>query len=271
VRGFLAGAIFLTLSLSLSLPADADPQADLQERGTAYLAIIIDDVGNNFSRGKRAIDLPGDLTYAVLPYTRHGSSLARHAHVSGKEVMVHMPMANISEQDIGPGGLIPALRKESFLARLDKALARVPFATGVNNHMGSFMTQQRTEMAWLMKELGRRNLFFVDSRTTPRTVAYEVAQQNRVFSSSRDVFLDNDLTLYDIDVAFRRLVRTARQNGSAIAIGHPHRETLDYLELALPQLESLGIRLVPASTLIAIQKMADLQFAENEQASQGAD
>lgn len=268
MRGFLTGIIFLTLSLSPPLSADPGSQP---KTGTAYLAIIIDDVGNNYSRGQRAIDLPGDLTYAVLPYTRYGAELARQANASGKEVMVHMPMANISDKDIGPGGLVPELRKESFLARVDNALARVPFATGVNNHMGSFMTQQRTEMAWLMNELGRRNMFFVDSRTTPRTVAYEVAQEQRVFSSSRDVFLDNELTLYDIDVAFRQLIRTAKRNGSAIAIGHPHQETLDYLELVLPQLDSIGIRLVPASTLIAIQQMADLQFAENERASQGAD
>jgi polysaccharide deacetylase 2 family uncharacterized protein YibQ len=136
-----------------------------------------------------------------------------------------------------------------------RAVSNVPHAQGINNHMGSALTQERRPMEWLMKEIGDLNFFFVDSRTTPKTIAAGVARRNNLLTSSRDIFLDNDTSVYDIDVQFRKLIRMAKRKGTAIAIGHPYPETLAYLELAIPQLADEGIKIIPASNLVALREI----------------
>lgn len=249
MRGFWIA--FVTLILSASAAA----------KEPAYVAIIIDDVGHSLTAGKRALDLPAALTFSVLPYSEHAQTLAALATSTGKEVMIHMPMTNLGHMPLGPGALEPALTRDDFVSRLATALAKVPGARGLNNHMGSDLTQREIEMGWLMDEVKRRNLYFVDSRTTHRTVASRVAKQKSVFSSSRDVFLDNELTFFDIDASFKRLIRTAKRRGTAIAIAHPHAITLDYLAMALPALADANIVVVPASNLIALQHITEIQLA----------
>lgn len=248
----------LLVGICLVLLPAASAQADTH----AYVAIIIDDMGYHYRRGMRAIQLPLPVTISVIPHTRHSRKLAVSANRQGKEVMVHLPMANMANLPTGPGGLDASLSRQAFRKRLADAVADVPHARGINNHMGSYLTQQRREMSWLMKDLFEQQLFFVDSRTTPNTIASAIADQNRLLSSSRDVFLDNTKSWYEIDRAFRKLIATAKTRGTAIAIAHPHDITLHYLELALPMLAEEGITVLPASTLITLQQMQRL--AENE-------
>lgn len=255
----------LTVSASIMLGAFASAAEP------AYIAIVMDDMGNNLHLGNQALDLPGPITYSVLPNSRYATLMAERANAAGKEVMIHMPMANISHKAMGPGALEPALDHDSFLALLDAAMEQVPYARGMNNHMGSYLTQQPVEMNWLMDEVKKRNLFFVDSRTTAKTVALRVAREKAVFSSSRDVFLDNELNFHAIDRSFSHLVAMARRRGTAIAICHPHQETLDYLKLALPALEQQNINLVPVSNLIALQKIMEVQFAAKKTNSTESD
>ncbi len=241
----IAGLISYNLVLANTARAEADT--------AAFVAIIIDDLGHNLRDGNRALELPGPITYSILPYTRHSQDLARMANQSGREVMLHLPMENVREHDIGPDGLTSRLDKTEFVNILHKALAQVPFAQGINNHMGSYLTQQSEQMHWLMDEISEKHIFFVDSRTTPLSVAADIAKQNRILESSRDIFLDNTQSFYAIDRSFRYLIRLAKTRGSAIAIGHPHAMTLAYLEIALPLLEDEGIQLVSASRLLAMQ------------------
>ena len=250
------GLLIALISLILAAPAFA--------KGPVYVAIIIDDVGNSFSEGQRAINLPAQLTYSILPFTRYAKSLAADAHAKGKEVMLHEPMTNIYGKPIGPGGLVPAFSRSQFTNAFESALASVPFVRGVNNHMGSYLTQQPKQMGWLMQDIKHHHLFFIDSRTTPKTVALKVAEESNVISSRRDVFLDDVLSLYAIDRQFRELIRTARRNGTAIAIGHPHEITLDYLAMAIPQMQANGVYIVPASSLIGIQQMLAVQYARGD-------
>ncbi|MCB1691718.1 MAG: divergent polysaccharide deacetylase family protein [Pseudomonadales bacterium] len=251
----MRGLTIAIIALVLSLSARADQ--------IAFVAIIIDDVGNSLQNGERAIAIDAPLTLSVLPYAVHAETLAAQAARAGKEVMIHMPMANVQDKPIGPGGLEPYMSHDRFVAAVHRAMARIPEASGMNNHMGSDLTQRTTEMNWLMDEVKHANLFFIDSRTTPLTVASRVAEQKHVFSSSRDVFLDNDQTFYDVDSSFRLLIRKAKRHGTAIAIGHPHPVTLAYLEMALPTLASQGVQLIPASNLIALQQITKLQMAHS--------
>lgn len=226
-----------------------------------YIAIIIDDLGHNRAQGHRALDLPAPITYAMLPYAQYSRELAERAQALGKEVMLHLPMANVSGKRLGPGALVPDLSRQEFIETLEAALAEVPYARGLNNHMGSLLTSQNLEMDWLMTEIKRREMFFVDSRTTPHTVALATASDHAIFSSSRDVFLDNEQTLEAIDAAFELLVANAKRNRTAIAIGHPYEVTLDYLEAVLPTLAERDIVVVPVSHGIALERILARQSA----------
>jgi polysaccharide deacetylase 2 family uncharacterized protein YibQ len=119
--------------------------------------------------------------------------------------------------------------------------------------MGSDLTQRRRQMTWLMQELRWRDLYFVDSRTSDKTVAASVAADFRVPHLSRQVFLDNDASLEAIDERFKVLTARAREEGLAVAIGHPYRATIDYLQAALPTLEEQGFRLASVSQALAMQ------------------
>ncbi len=215
------------------------------------LAIIIDDIGYNRALGKRTADLNGDFTLAVLPFTPHGIELAHRAHQRGKEIMLHAPMSNHHNYPLGRGGLKSGMQHAEFLAVLRQNLANVPHIKGVNNHMGSQLTEESEPMRWLMDELKAEGLYFVDSRTSAQTQALNIAEKIRLPSGRRDVFLDDERTSSEIKYQLIRALKLARQRGSAIAIGHPYPETLAELEQLQPLLEQYDVQLVKTSQLMA--------------------
>ncbi len=226
------------------------------------ISIIIDDVGYNLPEGEQAVGLPGPVTVALLPHTPYAARLARMAHHQGKQVMLHLPMAAEHHQALGPGGLTMAMDKVEFLRTLRADLASIPYVAGVNNHMGSLLTQHRARMRWLMHDLMYQGggLFFVDSRTSSETVAQHVAIDNGIANTRRDVFLDNVQEPEAIRRQFIALIAHARRHGTALGIGHPHPTTLHTLALLLPQLEAAGVRLVPVSELIRLQQQRRLRL-----------
>jgi polysaccharide deacetylase 2 family uncharacterized protein YibQ len=217
--------------------------------GKAYLSIIIDDLGQSADRDSRTLVLPGPVTMAIMPDTPHATDFARQAHKAGKTVILHMPM----DPATGPYAWHPGIPIEELARRLDAALAKVPYAAGINNHMGSRMTAQREPMAWLMGELQRRHLFFVDSRTSAATVAAAEAQAQGLAHVSRDVFLDDVRTTEAITGQLQQGIALARKQGSAVLIGHPYPQTLEVLERELPRLKSQGIELIPLRQMIAVR------------------
>ncbi len=219
-----------------------------------YIALIIDDIGYSGPLGERAIALPGAVTYAVLPHTPFGTELAELAHSHSKEVMLHAPMSNLAHQPLGPGALTDALNQEDFIATLKGNIDAVPHLQGINNHMGSELTGMQTQMQWVMEVLKERGLYFVDSFTTAQSVAGDAAREQEIPTTTRNVFLDNETTAEDIDREFQRLLQTAREKGSAVGIGHPYEETLDYLEKALPTLAQENIELISVSAMIRLQQ-----------------
>ncbi len=229
---------------------EAPPPETQAAAPAGRLVIIIDDLGHRLSNGKQAADLPGAITLSILPYTRHGDRIARRAHEAGKEIMLHAPMSNLANQPLGAGGLTPDLSEDEFRATLTAALLQIPHVRGVNNHMGSELTQYRPQMDWLMEELQAQALYFVDSRTSSDTVAANVAQEYGLPHLSRQVFLDNEPTREAIDERFNAAIARARKDGLAVAIGHPYRETLDYLAEVLPSLAEQNIELVSVSAAL---------------------
>ncbi|MGB4248853.1 MAG: divergent polysaccharide deacetylase family protein [Pseudohongiellaceae bacterium] len=219
-----------------------------------YITLIIDDIGNSEPLGSRAVALPGAVTYAVLPHTPYGAELAEKAHALNKEVMLHAPMSNLAQMPLGPGGLTDQLSRDDFMATLEAAIAAVPHLQGINNHMGSELTAQEIQMQWVMEALQAHELYFVDSLTTAGSVAGRVAREKEIPTITRNVFLDNVATPENIDHEFQRLIQLAREKGNAVGIGHPYKETLDYLEIALPKLAEQNIELISASAMIELQK-----------------
>ena len=220
------------------------------------IALIIDDLGTQLSKGRRAIELPGPVAVSFLPGGEHTAKLARLAHENDKEVMLHLPMQAIGQRrrHHHVGELMADMPQSEFLDILARNIAEVPHVSGINNHRGSLMTQNSSNMAWLMRALqDHGELFFIDSRTTAETVAADMAQAYDVPSASRNVFLDNEPTREAIRRQFRELVKRARRDGTALAIGHPHPATLAVLAEELPRLEAHGLQLVPVATLIERQ------------------
>jgi polysaccharide deacetylase 2 family uncharacterized protein YibQ len=217
---------------------------------TAKLVLILDDIGYSVEAGLRAINLPSQITFAVIPHTPYGRALAEAAHQAGRELMLHAPMSNLSGMDLGEGGLTLQQNEEEFMQVLTAALADIPYIKGVNNHTGSELTAAVQPMQWVMQELKKRDLYFVDSMTTPDSVAGATAEQFRVPSLRRHIFLDHIQTTEAIDIEFKRAIALAQQRGYAVAIGHPYPETLAYLETALPMLAALQVDIVPVSAML---------------------
>lgn len=227
------------------------------------IAIIIDDLGYHPHWSRQSARLPGQVTLAVIPYSPYAARVAVWASQASKELMLHVPMqphSSVAWVD----GLTSAMEETQLRTRLNDMLDSVPNVRGVNNHMGSALTENRTAMAWVMEELGKRRLYFVDSRTSVKTQAEAAARRQMLPNTRRDVFLDNSRKTADITEQFEKLVQLAEQRGSAIAIGHPYPETISFLQEALPTLRARGIELVPVSELVSPPLNAGLRLSQAE-------
>ena len=254
----IINVVFIISALSASLAAQPNTENHQKKRlnlshQTPSLAIIIDDLGNNLASGRRAVNLPGAITYAILPHTPQAIELATYANNIdiNKEVIIHMPMEAVGHKHIGPGGLNMHQDQEDFIHTLQAAIKALPQAKGLSNHMGSQLTSQPDRMRWLMAELSKTPFYFIDSKTTDNSAAMQAADEQQIPYLVRDIFLDHDRDPAAIDRAYRKALALAIRSGSAVLIAHPYPSTLDYLETALPKLRQAGIVLVNASQAIA--------------------
>jgi polysaccharide deacetylase 2 family uncharacterized protein YibQ len=215
------------------------------------LAFIIDDLGYDKQTDDAALSLPRPLTVSVLPNLPLSREIATEAHSRGYQVILHLPMQpesnTVHHED---EQLLPGMRSSQVRPTVEKMLSTVPFAVGVNNHEGSRATSDPQLMGELMPALREKNLFFIDSRTSAQTVAYQIAQQDGVRSSYRKVFLDDTPTIEAVIAQIQLAERDAHRDGWAIAIGHPHPATIAALREELPLMQAQGIRLVFASDLV---------------------
>ena len=218
--------------------------------GMPTVTIIIDDLGEDRAHTKEIIALPGPLTAAFLPYPAKVAEQVAEARKAGHEIMVHMPM-EAEEADLDPGAYVlrSSMIPDSFEKVLEKNLAAFGGYVGINNHMGSRLTQDPAAMWIVMAHLYDHGLLFVDSRTIASSVAEDVAADYGVPHAARNVFLDNDPDVESVMKNLRTLEYLAIKKGHAIAIGHPKRATIDALKQWLPTLEGKRMMLVPASAV----------------------
>ncbi|MFP6735136.1 MAG: divergent polysaccharide deacetylase family protein [Rhodospirillales bacterium] len=231
-------------------PRRPDPAATPEK--PVRIAIVIDDAGIDRKRTRRAIALPAPLTLAFLVYGNDIAEQTEAAAAAGHELLVHVNMeAESRAVDPGPKVLLRNVEPDINLERLKWMLGRFEGYVGVNNHMGSKFTSDPESMTLILTEIKRRNLLFLDSRTSPKTVGSKISRSLGIPTAVRDVFLDNEP---ELEAVRRNLARTeaiARRTGAAIAIGHPRDATLDALAAWLPAAKARGIQFVPVSALVS--------------------
>jgi hypothetical protein len=202
------------------------------------LALVLDDVGYDLPALRRLLKLPFPVAISVLPDAPSAREAAELAHAHGNVVMLHLPMEPANPHyraKMDNSFLRGCMDEQTIRAKFESALKQVPYAVGVNNHMGSFLTAQPDAMNWVMDECRKQGLFFLDSKTSGKSVAADIAAEHGLVWGERRVFLDNTTNLEDMQRAWRAGMRCARQKGGCIMIAHPHAETLDFLEHQVPK------------------------------------
>jgi polysaccharide deacetylase 2 family uncharacterized protein YibQ len=253
----ISGGIFFLPFLCLVSFANADDQRPV-------LSLVIDDLGYSMVRGQAAIELEGDHTYAIIPNATYSKKLAYFANERDKEVILHLPLQSSSALAARePNALNESMNEDQLEITLQDMLTAIPNIKGINNHMGSRLTEIDYFMRPIMDSIRSYNpdLYFLDSLTTPHSVARLVAQNSGLKSITRDVFLDNDYNnVESIRLQFQIWLKRAQDYGSAIAIGHPHKSTIDFLNESLPN-ASVDFNFMSVSKLIELINHPEDRYA----------
>ena len=199
------------------------------------LAIVIDDLGYSYKAGKRAIDLPARVTFAILPFAPNTRALAEYAKKKNKEVIIHLPMEAENEQQnrVEEITLREYMSSIQYSIILGASLNRLKNAIGVSNHTGSLLTIKKESMRKLMSKLAQRKLYFLDSKTSNKSIAIQIAEEFNVPNVSRDFFLDNIKEEANMEAAFNHAIKLSRKTGEALIISHPYTSSLSFLESKL--------------------------------------
>lgn len=215
------------------------------------VAIVIDDIGNS-QADLKALDLPYSVTLSILPYTPHAKQIAQQANLQNREVLLHIPMqAKASNHLLGKGALLLNMKEAQFKTVLQHSIQMIPSATGINNHMGSDMTEHITQMHWTMDVLKMQGLYFLDSRTTSQSVAEYSARISGVPTLRRHVFLDNIKTNQAMEKQFQLAIKLAKKNKSVVIIAHPYPSTIKYLQHRLNTEKNSSIQFVSLNRLLS--------------------
>ncbi len=230
-------------------PPSAMPSVDTHPK----VAIIIDDLGYDRRIARRFLEMDTAFTFSVLPHTPHTTTISREVQKRGRELILHLPMEPVEYPriDPGPGALLMSMNPDELIDQLRSNLAAVPGIKGVNSHMGSLLTTAPDQMNQIFSILKQQNLYFVDSRSTPRTRGRSSARLLQVPFAERDVFIDHVQDRAFIRSQFRKLIRIARKKGVAVGIAHPYKITYRVLLEMLPELQK-EVRVVPASQIVEV-------------------
>ena len=215
------------------------------------VALIIDDLGYDKKIAQKFAQLDVTLTFSILPHSPFQQKIAQLARSKGLEIMIHMPMEPVEYPQVnpGPGTLLTSMSPDELINQLDQNLDTLPGVKGINNHMGSRLTSESSQMYQIFSILKKRGLFFIDSRTTAESLCEPSARLLQVPFAQRDVFIDHHLKADFIRKQIKELIRIAQKNGEAVGIMHPHSTTLQVLQEMLPDLKG-QVHLVPASKVV---------------------
>jgi len=257
-----------THQLTFALPAVSYPAAEtkplthvppvararLPKVKAVKVAIVIDDIGYDLSIARNFLDLPVPVTLSVFPYAPHSKEIVREAQNKRHEVMMHLPMEPEGYpgkgKDPGPGALYVKMSPPEIVRQINSDLDRIPEVCGVNNHMGSRFTCDPKGVKVLMETLKKRKKFFLDSRTSTKSVGFKIAEEEGIPTVKRDVFLDNVRDVKKIRLQLDHLVERAKKKGYGVGIGHTHSATYLALKKAIPDYQKEGVEFVFISSLV---------------------
>jgi polysaccharide deacetylase 2 family uncharacterized protein YibQ len=230
---------------------------DDDTRLPGHVALVIDDLGGRMEDLQPLTGLGVPITYAVLPYEEQTQPVLAELRRRKAEIILHLPMQPKNSEDPGPGALVTGMSDDELRDGTEAALRAVPGVVGVNNHMGSRMSEDTRSMTTVLEVISKRGLFFLDSRTSAGSIGYRTARSLGIPAAERQVFLDRDPDPEAIRTQFRRLLDLSRERGAAVAIGHPLPETLQVLTEEVPKARAEGYSFVPVSYLLDRSEGAD--------------
>lgn len=216
------------------------------------IAIIVDDIGYNQLPMGELIKIDAPLTFAILPHCPYSISSAEDLHRAKREILLHLPMEPLyyPRANPGKGALLLRMDSEELLRQLDDDIDAVPYISGVNNHMGSRIMADEEDLTIIMREMRKRNLFFIDSRTTSDTRGEKIARNTGLPYLSRNVFIDNDQD-YEATLKILLNLSSSGEKKPVVVIGHPYGTTIRALKEAVPLLKQRGVAIVPVSHLLS--------------------
>jgi len=225
-------------------PAPSMPAVKKHHR---MVAVVIDDIGFDMKALRDLADIPAPIAFSVLPFSPHRADAVEFLHARNKEILLHLPMEphGYPETSPGKGALMARMDEDQIVRQLREDLAAVPYASGVNNHMGSLFMEDSERLKQVMMELKKQGLFFIDSRTSPGTSGKAAASQTGILFAERDIFIDHEKGYHAAKTALRN-VSTHQANGSKplLLIGHPYPDTIRAIKDILPEWDKEGIHIV---------------------------
>ena len=261
-----AGSLFLALAGTTALPSVCQAACKLvfpmphrpkppsqSNNQTPRVAIVIDDIGNSLHMGRQFLALSIPITFSILPFRPFSAQLMDEIAVSGHDILLHQPMEPFRQDiDPGPGAVFTSFSASRIQDTIRANLLEIGAARGVNNHMGSRFTSNKEKMQEALEAIRHDGLFFIDSVTSPRSVAYKIAKQLHISAGHRNVFLDCPATVHSTFCQMNRLVLVAKRYGKAIGIGHPFTSTLEGIKrfLAVCKNSEIEIEFKGVSNLI---------------------
>ncbi|MDD5015752.1 MAG: divergent polysaccharide deacetylase family protein [Atribacterota bacterium] len=215
------------------------------------VSFIIDDLGYETEVAKKMMELEFPITLSILPFLQYSKAIAEEGKKNNQEIMLHLPMEpSDSSTNPGPGAIKSYMSEEEIRQSVRDSIINFPYIVGVNNHMGSKITENRKIMEIILEEIKGYNLFFIDSMTSKNSIAYKVAQEIGIKTAVRSVFLDNENDMEYIKGQMLETQEVALREGEAIAIGHSRINTFYVLKRMIPELIKAGIEIVPVSELV---------------------
>jgi uncharacterized protein len=216
------------------------------------VSVIIDDIGHDMKALRDLLRIDADITFAVLPLLPHSREAAETLRRAHREILLHLPMEPLTypKDKPGDGALFAEMSEEEIVAQVNKNLVSVPYASGVNNHMGSKFMSDEDKLFLVFQELRKKDLFFIDSRTTPSSKTLPAAKKARLTVGSRRVFLDNDRDYAKIYAILMQVAENSSGTAPLIVIGHPYPETIRALKDANKVFQEKGVRIIPVSKLL---------------------
>jgi polysaccharide deacetylase 2 family uncharacterized protein YibQ len=229
------------------------PEQEVSTEESYRVAIVIDDLGENYGSFEELSSMNVPFTYSILPFQTHSIRIADAVNSRKGEVVLHLPLEpwNSSQHAINHGTLLTSMSEDQLHAQLERNINALPHLSGVSNHMGSKFTENQEKMKTVLQAVKEKGLYFLDSRTSDKTVGYALAKEMHIKTAQRNLFIDNDHNQLSAEQQLQKIPRLAKKNGGhLIAIGHPYRSTITALKKCVPLLQEQGITVVPLSQLL---------------------